>query len=302
MKNSLIFCLLLLSSSSAFSQEIAPQTVYFETLPTPNGVQPSGDPSIPQIGWYRWTTKNFSIHSIDKTQGEYLFGNIEQMKSWCLTRWGLPDADFTAEARIFCATSTEEMKKLFNIDSSFAEVREEGGKIKISYLWLVNDVRPAEIVPPALTVICMKEFEKKNSQNIGWYAHRGMAVLNETLPQIRRNLGGLDAVLQKDSEIFFSKSLFQMTEADWKKQTPQMRQLYDNEAAVMCLLIRKEFGQKNFQSFLRAGPNVSSDWVLGFKTNGELDATFKRYMFYLVQDIKQNKTPDTYLQIVPVTK
>lgn len=298
-----IFLLLVLFSTNAFSQD----KVFFETLPVPEGVQPSSDPSIPNIAWNRWTTRNFTVHSIDVDQGKYLFNNIEQMKTWTFERWGLADIRFTSETanepnakpipqvKVFCAPDAVTMKKLFNMESSFGETRVENGKIKISHLWLVLDVKPSEVIPASLTVIALKEYEQQTNKKFGWWVHRGMPVLNMTLPQIRGNIVTIEGALGKDSGMFFSKALLEMTEENWKSQSPELKRLFDSQAATMCLLVRKEFGQDNFHAMMNQ--QASFQTVLGFRDNAELDATFKRYMVYLTQDIRQNKTPNDYLQI-----
>lgn len=267
--------------------------VYFQSLPVPSGVEMSNDPTIPNIAWNRWTTQNFTILSIDPAQGEYLKDNIEMMKSWTLTRWGLQDIKFSKECRIYCAPNKETMKKLFNIDSSFAEVKGD-----ISYLWLVLDGKPSEIVPSGLTIISLNEYQKVSGRNYGWWVHRGIPNINLTLPQIRNNMISIEASLQKDNEIFFSKSIFTLTETEWKKLPENQKKLFDLESAAMCLLIRKEYGQNLFLQFLNSSysENELSN-ILGFSGYNNFDITFKRYLVNLTGDIRANKTPDHYLQV-----
>lgn len=292
--NYIILILALIFSNNVFSQE----KVFFDSLPVPIGVKSSVDPSVPQIEWNRWTTRNFVIHSIDLQQGQYLTDNIEQMKMWVLERWGLEDSDFSAEVSIWCVPDKSTMKKMFNFEDSRGEVIEENGKIKVSNLWIVLDMKPAETIPAALTVVALKEYENKHKVKFGWWVHRGLPVLNMTLAQIKNKLATLEKPLQNDSGMFFSKSLFSTKPQDLNNQTSEIRNLFDAQAAMMCLLVRKEFGQNNFLIFIQD----SNLQKLGFRDNGEIDSVFKRYMFYLIQDIKQNKTPDSYLQIIKVEK
>jgi len=273
------------------------QKVFFEQLPVPSGVQPSVDPSIPKIAWNRWTTKNFTIHSIDFDQGEYLFHNIEQIKAWCLKRWGLPDIQFGSECRIFCAPNVEMMQKLFNINGSYGEVREVDGKITISYLWLILDGRPAEVVPSALTMICLKEFNSQFNLNLGWWLYRGMSVLNGNVSQIKRNvaLAGAPKTLAWKPSVH---DFFAITEAEWKKLTPENKQIFDAKAAVLCLFIRKEYGQKKFHYFLKYDnyEHDISDYM-GFNKLPEFDGALTRFTGFLAEDVKRNTTPESYLQI-----
>jgi hypothetical protein len=272
-----------------------PERVFFRELPVPAGVQPPSDPSIPEIGWYRWTTRNFTVHSYDKAQGQYLFENIEQMKTWCLERWALPDLQFGASCQVFCAPNAETMKKLFNMTGSFGEARVTNGKL-VTLLWITLDAKPTESIPPALSVVCLKELDAQ--RRLGYWVQRGIPVLNMTLPQIRRYLGDMAPMLQQDAKIYFSQGLFQMTEEEWKKLPVENKKLFDTQAAMMCLLVRKELGQKAFHAALAAGPQAYS--ALGYRDFAHLDSAYKRYVFYLVGDIVQNKTPDHYLQIEAV--
>lgn len=283
------FLLLFLGISNVYSQE----KVYFQNLPVPTGIELSNDPIIPNIAWNRWTTQNFTILSIDPVQGEYLKDNIEFMKSWTLVRWGLQDIKFNRECRIFCAPNKEIMKKLFNIESSFAEV-----KNNVSYLWLILDGKPSEIVPSGLSIITLSEYERSIGKNFGWWLHRGIPNINLTLSQIRNNMISIERLIQNDQEIFFSKSIFELTEIDWIKLSENQRRLFDLEAAAMCLLIRKEFGQSLFLEFSNSKySEVELNNFLGFSGYAKFDITFKRYLINLTEDIRLNKTPDHYLQI-----
>ena len=286
-----IFFVFLCLTTLAFSQE----QVQFETLPVPTGATPSTDPSIPKINWHRWTVKEFTIHAIDKDQGKFLYENVSKIKSWSLTRWGLEDFQYTKECRIFVASDVTTMKKLFNIDISLAEIRDE----QVSYIWLIMDRSPAEVIPPSLTIINLKELEKQNQVKIPWWCYRGSAVLNGTLPQIRKNIDFVGPYLKNDKTMFFSKTLFTMTEDDWRKQTPEMRNLFDAESVILCLMVRKEYGQRIFLQFL----NQDCEKVLQelrFRNYNQVDSVLKRYMAAIVDDAANNKIPDAYLQITKV--
>lgn len=290
--------LLLLVATAAQAQ----QPISHYQLPQP-GNQTStipNDPALKDLMWNKWDTENFTILSLDAEQGRYLYQNIEQMKKWVYARWGLPDVKFSAECRILCVPNKELMKKLFRLEASHGEVRREGGKIKMSVLWLVLDQKPSEVIPPSLTVISMAELEQTQQYKVGYWAQRGMSLLNGTLPQIRGNLGALAGPMSRDDKVYFSAKLFSMTEEEWTKETPDRRQLFDQEAAALCLLLRQEFGQKNLHRFL-ATSQSEQDFVTTYGFNGytEFDATLKRYMQNLSTDIAQNRTPDKYLQISP---
>lgn len=285
--------------SAAFGQ--SPVSHY--QLPQPYNQEAPSDPELKNLVWNKWDTENFTILSLDAGQGKYLHDNIEQMKAWVLARWGLPDVKFSAECRVLCVPNQQLMKKLFRLDQSHGEVRRnKDGKIELSVLWLVLDKKPAEVIPPSLTLVCLAELESRNL-NVGYWAVRGMSVLNGTIPQIRSQLAPLNGVITSDDKMYFSQKLFTMTEEDWKKETVEKRHLFDQEAAALCLLLRKEFGQDNLLKYLSTGggeQNFAN--VYGFQSFQVFDSTLKSYMTNLAQDVAQNRTPNSYLQISPPSR
>jgi hypothetical protein len=272
--------------------------VYFSRLPTPTGVEKSSDPSIPKIGWNRWTTANFTILSIDLNQGDYLSNNIEQMKSWCLERWGLQDVKYNTECRIYCVPDRETMQRLFNISEPRAEVKNDLNKNTVNYLWLVLDGKPAEVIPAALTLVSLREYEAATKSKIGWWAHRGISDLNLSIPQIKNNIVFSEPFIENDDKMFFTKSLVTVTEDTWRKLTPEQQKLYDSEAASLCLMIRKEYGQNIFLSSLGMSNEKAVKEILGFSNFTSFDITFKRFLVNIVKDVKDGRTPDNYLQIL----
>lgn len=268
---------------------MAQDKVFFYNLPTPTGVSPVVDDAS-KIAWNRWTTENFQIHAIDKTQGELLFRDIEQIKKWTLTRWGFPDEKFLNETRIFCAADTESMRKLFNIASSYAEVRGD-----VNYIWLVLDKPVAEVVPPAITIIAMGDLEKRYRFKMKYFAQRGLPLLNSTIPQIKKDFALVFTHLSGDNPAYFSEALITATEDSWKKLSPEKKQLFDIEAAILCLMIRKEYGERKFHDFVYFEDTMK---VLEFKDFESLDSSYIRYVYYLSQQVSQNKTPDDYLEVV----
>lgn len=123
---------------------------------------------------FEWQTKNFVIQSSDAKVGTYLEKNIEKIKTWILTRWGLEDFDFPA-------------KRVVSLDAG----------------------KPAETVPALLTPICLEEYGKKFTPMPFW-AIRGMTVLNGTYPQIKGKIKLLQSSFAEDKPIYTSKSIFQI--------------------------------------------------------------------------------------------
>ena len=281
-----------------YGQQQGPLSHY--QLPQPYNQTAPSDPDLRNLVWNKWDTGNFTILSLDANQGKYLHANIEQMKKWVMTRWGFPDVKHSAECRVLCVPNKELMKKLFRLERSHGEVRrDKSGKITMSVLWLVLDQKPAEVIPPSLTLVCLAELENQGVK-VGYWATRGMSVLNGSLPQVRSQLAALNANMASDQKVYFSQKLFSMTEEEWKKETPEKRLLFDREAAALCLLLRKEYGQANLHKFMQSGGGEQNfNQIYGFRGYQEFDATLRRYMTNLSNDVSQNRTPDSYLQISP---
>ena len=241
--------------------------------------------------WLRWSTPNFVIHSIDMEQGRYLDKNIEKMKSWCLSRWGIPEFRFKTEVKIFCTADALAMQKLFGISSSYAEVSEVNGDIKSAHMWLVLDAKPAELIPNALTIVCLKEFSRQFAVNLGWYHFRGMPILNATIPQIKSRIAKLK------NPKFDSQRLVFMTEAEWRKLTPEEKTIFDTQAAVLCLMIHKEFGENKFHALMKDSSKILQ--LLNCEDHAKLDSLLDRYAENLIRDVNgaDSKKLNKYLQI-----
>lgn len=250
--------------------------------------------------WHVWETQNFKVISLDEQQGKAVADNIEQMKSWLLSRWGLPDVKFKTECRVVIVPSKEWLKRLFNFDQSQVEVRrDDSGKPVLIAVWLILDGKFADQLPAAITTACLTEVEQQSGVKMGLWAQRGMALLNGSLPHVRQKLLLLDSRISSNSPVFFTHGLLTMTEAEFVKD--ENKDLFDAQAAMLLLLIRRELGQKVMTQFLQANSSEEAiKSVLGYSDQKELDATFKRYMYYLSKDIQSNRTPDSYLNITGV--
>lgn len=222
------------------------------------------DPDIKNLRWNRYVADNFTILSIDDGQGRWLYDNVESVKSWCLTRWGLPDVKFGRECRIFCVPNQALLGKLFNIDRSTAETRRPDG---LHAVWLTLDDRPARTVPVQLSNVVFAEFEDRYGLKPG--STRGMAQLNATPAEIR-------GVMARPAGDAFAT---------------------DEDAARACLMLRKEFGQDKFHAYLKAGGPDAAVQVYGYKNSDEWNSAYKRFAADLARGIAAGKTPDSYLMI-----
>ena len=134
-----------------------------------------------------------------------------------------------------------------------------------------------------------------------------MSLLNENIPGIREKLKIFHADLSKDKPMYFTKDLLKVSESQWDKLSQEDKDFFDRNAMTFCLFLRKEFGQYKFLWFLKES-SLGEDFELairkqyGFYSYDHIDVSLRKYILDLTADIKNNKTPDSYLQIKPVDK
>ena len=267
----------------------------------PLEAQQSSDPAVAGKQWNRYTVDHFVILSLDPQQGEFLRQNLPKIKQWSIARWGLPDYPYPVECRIQVVSTPEQMQKLFQLTETHVEIQTGGdGREQMRVIWLLLEGKPAECLPSALVRFALQDIEREHHVKFGFWVYRGMAVLNSTIPQIRSSLVLLANKFSKDEKLFFGKTIFSASREQYNRCDTATRTLFDVESAAACLMLRKEFGQKNFHKIAVAGgseENVRD--ILGFQNYASFDVTFKRYMWNLSRDVLANKTPDHYLEIVP---
>lgn len=252
--------------------------------------------------WNRWTSENFTVLSLNDTQAQYLHKHLELVKEWIFVRWGLYSINFSAECKLICVDDPVLFNKMFRLTGNKVEIRcDEKGKIKESVVYvLVNDA-PSHTVPIPLTEVCLAEFAQKYNTKFGWWASRGMGLLDGALEQIKGELEQFAPSVTGNKPLYFSKSLFETTKEQYTNLDAERKRLYDQSAMIFCLMLRKEFGQDKFHWFLKKsseiGAEASLKEVLGFEGYADFDRTFKRYMVDLCRDVVNKKTPDSYLQI-----
>jgi hypothetical protein len=257
----------------------------------------SSDPDLKNLQWNRYTTENnIVILSIDNQQGKWLSENIENIKYWCLNRWGFPESIFTKECRIFCVPDKKLFKRLFNLEQSKFEIRDD-----VTAVWVLMDKRPDATLPPLLTQISPSEFEIKNDIKFGWWFKRGSSQINGIISDIKNTILSLKEIIEKDQPIFVSEKMFTMTEEDYFKESLENQKIFDQQSLVLAIMLRKEFGEAKLQGFLRiASKNDPQDvlkFVYGFDGYEHFDKQYIRFMTDLASDVSNKKTPESYLEI-----
>lgn len=282
-----LFLVLVLSSCDAFAQD--------SSVLIPAGAGQVAQDDFQDLIWNRYTTDNFTILSIDNKQGRWLHYNIENIKGWCLKRWGLPNIKFEKECRIMVVPNKELLKKLFNISESRCEARVVDGKLEIIALWLSLDSEEdlVDTVPYFVTICSMLEMDQKFNIKSNISLTRGMAELNKSLTKIKNNI--------KIATNIDGKNIISSLGTDsikYKKISSEDLKSFDSESLIVSLMLKKEFGESRFLRFLFS--NKSVDDSLGVIYNFKPEDFTKSYIRYckdLSSEIKDDKVPSFYIQV-----
>lgn len=278
MFKALLFLVLVFSNYAVFAQDS-------------NILMPAGEQLVQNdfqdLVWNRYTTENFTILSIENKQGKWLSYNIENIKSWCLKRWGLPNIKFEKECRIMVVPNKELLKKLFNISESKYEARIVDGKLEIIAVWLSLDSEEdlVNTVPYFITICSVLEIDQKFNTKSNLFLTKGMAELNRSLVKIKENLK-IANIDDKDIIKAFSTDVKKMSQDDL------------NKSLIVSLMLRKEFGESRFLRFLFSNKNTNDSLGLIYNFDSEsFTKSYARYCKDLASEIKDNKVPDFYLQV-----
>jgi hypothetical protein len=228
--------------------------------------------------WNKLDTKNFIILSIDKNHGFYIKNNIESTKTWILERWGISDIDFSAPCKIICVSNKDLLLKLFKIDKIRHEVRKnEEGKILLNVIWLSSE--DLDNIAYNLSHICFSELEQNKNKQLPPHIKVGMCFLNKKIDSIKSEIENL-----KDKIDY--QNIIKQKEADVIN--------HEKECGVLCLLLRKEFGQYNFLNYI-SDNNLSKNF--GTDDPKILHEILNKYLSNLLKDLQENKVPNDYLDV-----
>jgi hypothetical protein len=221
-------------------------------------------PGLEGLVWNKWDTPNFIVISLDKAQGSMIRSEAESVREGVLERWGLSPSE--RECKLVLVPDAVMLKRLFGLSEPRCEVKtsESGATAAI---WI--DVGRFGMLP---SLVAESELLSGDSAS---FASLGVPLL-ERSPSVVRE--GIVSAPEKPLEAILAG------EGDAA------------ESAVLCLLMRKEFGGRAFGRAARA-PSAWS--ALGFKSEEEFASTFERYRANLLSDLKSGRTPDGYLGVRP---
>lgn len=277
--------LLLAICSSAHAQSLQDQIL----LPQKNkdstflSTSPDSD-----MQWNRYSTDNFVILSISDKQGRWLYNNLEQIKYWCLSRWGISNYKLKNECRIMVVPNKDLFKKFFNLDKFHLEFRKNGDST-ITAIWLFleegNEEQIFNDLPKIISEACFKEIIKNKK-----FLEVGVSLLNESPNKIKNNLKDIKEINMD----FFKKSL-----EDYEKFNNLQKSDFEKNSLLFCLMLKKEFGESKFLKLLLSDEkdalkNINKIYQFN---DGELEHTFNRYFDDLKNAFKKDEVPNKYLKI-----
>lgn len=282
---SIILSLLLLSTTALGNEN--PGVIF------PTNVIFSSSDEYKDMQWNRYTTKNFTIMSIENNEGKWLFNNLENIKKSSLKKWGIIDKDLSVECRIMVVNNKDILKKFFNLTDSKIELRKKDGKAEIIAVWICIENHNHKDLDKIITEVCFKDMLNKLAIEKK-FLERGVVNLRKPKEEIKEII----------KNILPETSFLDKTEEDYKKLNQQEKQNFETNSTVFCLMLKKEFGEKKFlKLMLSKGNNIEKIIeIYGYKDKEEIEKTFKRYCEDLKKSIQKNEIEDKYLEIERLNK
>jgi hypothetical protein len=296
----LIFCFIV-SSSFLFADDlIFPADVPVTTAET-------SDPELRSLEWNRYVNKNFVILSIDDSQGLWLCKNVPNLNEWCVSRWGFTPKKLSKECRIFCVPNNSLLKKLFGLDSPKVEIRKDkDGKTEIMAMWFVLDeTRTTPFLPQSLTRVGFSDFSEQSSYVIPFWFLRSAELINSSSKSSFKNAAEVfEKNEYKNVSLLSCKELLSTDIKGYQAMPSSKKDCFDSQSIVLCMMLRKEFGESKLHYFLSL--LQSKDLSLALKDSygyENLEDFEKKYLMYyrdFSKDLFQDKVPNSYFEVKSV--
>lgn len=287
-----IFTILVLSLSLSLSFSLA---FGEDEIIVPNEeISSVSKDDLRDLVWNRYTTENFTILSIDNAQGKWLNSNLENIKSWCLKRWGLNNIKFEKECRIMVVPNKDLFRKLFNITDSKYEIRKNKDELEIVVVWLLIDSTEdlVDEVPYFVTMCSLVEYNFQNNLNNNLILMNGMSLLNKSINDIKKIK---NESINPKVEII---KLLSIDEDKFKKMNNEEKKDFNLKSLILCLMLKKEFGENKFLRFMSSNKNKEDSLGFVYKfTPEDFNNTYNRYCRDLFKELKENKVPDKYIDV-----
>lgn len=224
--------------------------------------------------WNKWETDNFVVLSIDYGHGDRLKSSVESDRDSACLSWGVEPSPLPVKCKLVCVPDAKALSELFSIKIPRCEIRrDESSAPKEIAIW-VDQGRISSLRGLLLSA---------SLHGSPAYLQRGVGLLASP---------GLSVEISSLSDPSF-KNIFSLTHSALAGLGGEARSSYDREAAVLCLLARREFGSGAF-SALAGGSRPEA--VLGFPDEKSFLDTAKRYFSNLRGDVQSGRTPSSYLE------
>jgi len=282
MKKLLIFLLFFLTFNTLKAEEkdlFFPKTVNFAFA----------DEAYKNLQWNRYTTKNFTVISIDNKDGQWLFNNLDALKQKCINKWGITNIDFSAECRIMIVNDKDLFKKFFNLSEPRIEIRKKDNKTDIIGVWLCLVDKDYEDLEKVISEICFKDMLDKKERSKK-FLEEGISLLSQPANKIKNLI---------DEGLTFDFSFLNKNEEDYKKMSENEKRNFSANSLTLCLMLRKEFGERKFLKLMFSKGDILSQIIeiYGYKNKEDFEKTFKRYCLDLKDSIKKSDSVDRYFKI-----
>lgn len=268
-----------------------------DTLLVPEG-QLGGYVNVDELQWNRYTTpNNFVILSLDDNQGKWLSQNLDGLRSSFLSRWGFEDFKSKIEIRVFCVPDQNILKKLFSIEGPRLEKREN-----LVAMWVILNDNLVSGFSPYLQEAVLCDYELNSKKELPFWFKRGSVLLSNDTAYVNQQLKSLKDVLDQQ-KIFSMDRVFKMEAEAFDKESPESKSLYDQQAAALCLMLRKEFGGIKLRGFLDScaneGVEKSLHAIYNFNGVNHFSKQYQHYLRDLCSQAVQDKILASYLEIKP---
>ncbi len=257
-------------------------------------------PEYQNYRWYRFTTQNFEILSIDKHAGQQAQRKVERLRSWVYERWGLQDIPFRMPGNkdgrrclIICVPDAQTYKKWFrrtDVDPKISKSKNlDGSEREVYAIWIATEGNwLTGVLPEKIGRVCLLHYEKVFQVKFGRWAHVGMSALNNDVRTIRSMFSELNT-----DDYLSSQEIF--TQQSQRPGTTD--RVFRRNAAALCLLLRKQQGgDARFNEFLETYSSTENAnqalAVYGWRGFTHFNKSYGAYVKNLAYDIRHDRTPD----------
>ena len=190
-----------------------------------------------ELQWNRYVDDDFVILSIDENQGSTLLENLNPSKKIIFDRWGFLDRNLKKECRIFCVPDKKTLKEFFFLNDAHVEIRDD-----VYVIWTFYDLAKIQS--------CLEEIVAYELNSSFWF-RRGASVLSESIDDLKYKIISFQKRIKQNELIYTTEEIFNFTEEKYYEISSGMQNLFDEQSLLLCLMLRKEFGEVKLHSLFK---------------------------------------------------